>query len=34
MGPSFKRASKGKGRKEFYKAIQRGEEMIRVSFEP
>lgn len=32
MGPSFKRASKGKGRKEFYKAIQRGEEIIRASF--
>ena len=30
MGPSFKKASKGKGRKEFYKAIQRGDETIRV----
>ena len=30
MGPSFKKSSKGKGRKEFYKAIQRGDEIIRV----
>ena len=32
IGPSFKKASKGKGRKEFYKAIQRGQEIIRVSY--
>jgi hypothetical protein len=31
LGASFKKASKGKGRKEFYKAIHRGDEIIRVS---
>lgn len=31
MGTSFKKSSKGKGRKEFYKAIHRGNEIIRVS---
>ncbi|EFX76319.1 hypothetical protein DAPPUDRAFT_322503 [Daphnia pulex] len=30
LGASFKKASKGKGRKEFYKAIHRGDEIIRV----
>ena len=30
LGGSFKKASKGKGRKEFYKAIRRGEEILRV----
>jgi hypothetical protein len=34
LGASFKKASKGKGRKEFYKAIHRGDEIIRVSSEP
>jgi len=31
LGGSFKKASKGKGRKEFYKAIQRGQEILRVN---
>ena len=30
LGISFKKASKGKGRKEFYKAIRRGQETLRV----
>lgn len=31
LGPSFKKASKGKGRKEFYKAVHRGDEIIKVT---